>query len=168
MQAFVDRFRSNASRASMVQSRIKALGRMECVAEILEDPSLRFAFPAPEPLSAPVLQLVDVGFHYPGKPELFSKVNLGLDMESRVALVGPNGIGKSTLLKVVLGDLENTSGNVSRASRLRMGRFTQHHIDQLDLSLTALESFQKQCTRLVGRTGVVARCRRWRRRSAVI
>ena len=144
MQAFVDRFRSNASRASMVQSRIKALGRMECVAEILDDPSLRFAFPAPEPLSAPVLQLVDVSFGYPEKPELFSKVNLGLDMESRVALVGPNGIGKSTLLKVILGDLEASSGNVSRSSRLRLGRFSQHHVDQLDLELTALESFQKE------------------------
>jgi len=127
-----------------VQSRIKAMGRMECVAEILEDPSLRFAFPAPEPLSAPVLQLVDVGFGYDGKPDLFSKVNLGLDMQSRVALVGPNGIGKSTLLKVILDELEPKTGNCSRASRLRMGRFTQHHVDQLDLNLTALESFQKQ------------------------
>ena len=145
MQAFVDRFRGNAKRASMVQSRVKALGRMECVAEILEDPSLRFAFPAPEVLSAPVLQLVDVAFGYQqDKPPLFSKVNLGLDMESRVALVGPNGIGKSTLLKVILGDLEPGSGQVSRAGRLRMGRFSQHHVDQLDLSLTALESFQKQ------------------------
>ena len=144
MQSFIDRFRSSANRAAMVQSRIKAMGRMECVAEILDDPSLRFAFPSPEPLSAPVLQLVDVGFGYPGKPQLFSKVNLGLDMSSRVALVSPNGIGKSTLLKIILGDLEESAGNVSRASKCRMGRFSQHHIDQLDLSLTALESFQKQ------------------------
>ena len=144
MQAFIDRFRSSANRASMVQSRIKAMGRMECVAEILEDPSLRFAFPAPEPLSPPVLQLVDVAFHYENKPNLFTKVNLGLDMESRVALVGPNGIGKSTLLKIILGDLEQSDGSVSRAPRLRMGRFSQHHVDQLDLNLTALESFQKQ------------------------
>jgi len=145
MEAFIAKFRSNASRASMVQSRIKALGRMECVAEILEDPSLRFKFPAPEPLSPPILQLVDVGFRYgEGQPELFRRVNLGLDMQSRVALVGPNGIGKSTLLKVILGDLEATSGQCSRHGRLRMGRFTQHHVDQLDLSLTALESFQRQ------------------------
>ena len=91
-----------------------------------------------------MLQLVDVAFRYPEQPELFSKVDLGLGMESRVALVGPNGLGKSTLLKVLLGDLEPTKGQVSRASRLRMGRFSQHHVDQLDLSLTALESFQKQ------------------------
>ena len=74
---------------------------------------------------------------------LISKVSLGLDMTSRVALVGPNGVGKSTLLKVVMGDLEPTVGGVTRHGRLRMGRFTQHHVDQLDLSLTALEAFQK-------------------------
>jgi len=99
MQSFINKFRASANRAAMVQSRIKAMNRMECVAEILEDPSLRFAFPPPEPISSPVLQVVDVAFSYPGKPALFSRVNLGLDMSSRVALVGPNGIGKSTLLK---------------------------------------------------------------------
>ncbi|EOD29834.1 hypothetical protein EMIHUDRAFT_456686, partial [Emiliania huxleyi CCMP1516] len=144
MQSFINKFRASANRAAMVQSRIKAMNRMECVAEILEDPSLRFAFPPPEPISSPVLQVVDVAFSYPGKPALFSRVNLGLDMSSRVALVGPNGIGKSTLLKVIIGDLEPSRGSVTRAARLRMGRFSQHHVDQLDLSLTALEAFQRQ------------------------
>ncbi|EOD18656.1 hypothetical protein EMIHUDRAFT_430796 [Emiliania huxleyi CCMP1516] len=144
MQSFISKFRASANRAAMVQSRIKAMNRMECVAEILEDPSLRFAFPPPEPISSPVLQVVDVAFSYPGKPALFSRVNLGLDMSSRVALVGPNGIGKSTLLKVIIGDLEPSRGSVTRAARLRMGRFSQHHVDQLDLSLTALEAFQRQ------------------------
>jgi len=87
---------------------------------------------------------VDVAGGYDATGPLFTRVNLGLDMQSRVSLVGPNGIGKSTLLKIILGDLEPISGNVSRASRLRMGRFSQHHIDQLDLSLTALEAFQRQ------------------------
>jgi len=91
-----------------------------------------------------VLQLIDVAGGYPGKPRLFSRVDLGLDMSSRVALVGPNGIGKSTLLKIILGELEAQAGNVTRASRLRMGRFSQHHVDQLDLNLTALESFQRR------------------------
>jgi len=144
MQSFINKFRASANRAAMVQSRIKAMNRMECVAEILEDPSLRFAFPPPEPVSSPVLQVVDVAFSYPGQPALFSRVNLGLDMSSRVALVGPNGIGKSTLLKVIIGDLEPSRGSVTRAARLRMGRFSQHHVDQLDLSLTALEAFQRQ------------------------
>ena len=101
MQAFVDKFRSNAKRAAMVQSRIKAIARMEVVAETLADPTLCFDFPPPEPLSGlPILQLADVGFNYPGQPNLFKNVNLGVDLNSRVALVGPNGIGKSTLLKL--------------------------------------------------------------------
>uniref|UniRef100_A0A7S3AUG8 ABC transporter domain-containing protein n=1 Tax=Haptolina ericina TaxID=156174 RepID=A0A7S3AUG8_9EUKA len=144
MQQFVDKFRANANRAKMVQSRIKALSKMENVAEILADPSLTFNFPSPEPLSAPILQLTDVTFGYPGRDPLFRQVNLGIDMTSRVSLVGPNGVGKSTLLKVILGDLEATSGHVSRSSRLRMGRFSQHHVDQLELDLTPLEAFAKQ------------------------
>ena len=64
-------------------------------------------------------------------------------MNSRASLVGPNGVGKSTLLKVILGELEATSGHVTRNARLRMGRFSQHHVDQLDLDKTPLEAFQK-------------------------
>jgi len=143
MEAFISKFRSNASRAAMVQSRIKALGRMEAVSEVLNDPSLCFAFPSPEPLSTPILQLVDAGFGY-GDEQLFSQVHLGLDMQSRVALVGKNGVGKTTLLKIILGELEPQTGAVHRNGRLRIGRFSQHHIDQLDLRLTALESFVKQ------------------------
>ena len=129
---------------AMVQSRIKAIARMEVVAETLADPTLCFDFPPPEPLSGlPILQLADVGFNYPGQPNLFKNVNLGVDLNSRVALVGPNGIGKSTLLKLVLGDLEPVAGAVHRHGKLRLGRFSQHHVDQLDLSLTALEHFSR-------------------------
>jgi len=126
----------------MVQSRVKALAKMENVAEILADPSLTFNFPSPEPLSTPILALNDVSFGYPGRPPLFKQVNLGLDMNSRVSLVGPNGVGKSTLLKVILGELEASAGHVSTNGRLRMGRFSQHHVDQLDLDRTPLEAFQ--------------------------
>ncbi|KAJ1639294.1 P-loop containing nucleoside triphosphate hydrolase protein [Pavlovales sp. CCMP2436] len=143
-QAFIDRFRSNAKRASMVQSRIKSLGRMELLAEVFEDPTLQFDFPSPEPLQPPVLGMTDCSFQYPGdKPNIFTNVNLGIDLETRLAVVGPNGAGKSTLLKVILGDLEPTSGEVHRSGKLRLGRFSQHHVDQLDLSLSALEAFQK-------------------------
>ena len=85
MESFIQRFRASANRAAMVQSRIKALGRMESLAEILEDPTLRFSFPDPEPLSPPVLQLANVGFHYEGQAPLFSKVLLGPDWSSRAA-----------------------------------------------------------------------------------
>mmetsp|Transcript_47354 Transcript_47354/g.108960 ORF Transcript_47354/g.108960 Transcript_47354/m.108960 type:complete len:258 (-) Transcript_47354:97-870(-) len=128
----------------MVQSRIKSLGRMELLAEVFEDPTLQFDFPSPEPLQPPVLGMTDCSFQYPGdKPNIFTNVNLGIDLETRLAVVGPNGAGKSTLLKVILGDLEPTSGEVHRSGKLRLGRFSQHHVDQLDLSLSALEAFQK-------------------------
>ena len=72
------------------------------------------------------MQINNVAFGYrEGEPPLFTKVNLNLDMSSRVALVGPNGVGKSTLLKVVMGELEPKVGTVTRHGRLRMGRFTQ-------------------------------------------
>ena len=139
LESFNQRFRASANRAAMVQSRIKALGRMESLAEILEDPTLRFSFPDPEPLSPPVLQLANVGFHYEGQAALFSKVHLGLDMSSRVALVGPNGVGKSTLLKIITGELEPTVGSVTRHGRLRMGRFTQVCTLECRLSATFWE-----------------------------
>jgi ATP-binding cassette subfamily F protein 3 len=143
-QAFIDKFRSNAKRAAMVQSRIKALGRMEVMTEVLGDPSLQFQFQSPEPLQPPVIAITDCSFTYVhGKQNIFTTVNLGIDLESRVAVVGPNGAGKSTLLKVIFGELEPTSGEVRRSSKLRLGRFSQHHVDQLDLSLSALEAFQR-------------------------
>lgn len=143
-QAFIDKFRANAKRASMVQSRVKALGRMAVLSEVLEDPSLQFHFPSPEPLAPPVLQVSDGSFAYaPGQPNIFTEVNLGIDLESRIALVGPNGAGKSTLLKVIYGELEPSSGDVRRSGKLRLGRFAQHHVDGLDLSLTPLEALQR-------------------------
>jgi ATP-binding cassette subfamily F protein 3 len=143
-QAFIDKFRCNAKRASMVQSRIKMLGRMEVMADVLSDPSLQFHFPSPEPLQPPVIGVTDCSFAYaPDKPNIFTNVNFGLDLESRIAVVGPNGAGKSTLLKVIFGDLEPTSGEVRRSGKVRIGKFSQHHVDQLDLSLSALEAFQR-------------------------
>ncbi|KAG8465652.1 hypothetical protein KFE25_002959 [Diacronema lutheri] len=143
-QAFIDKFRANAKRASMVQSRIKMLGKMEVMADVLTDPSLQFHFPSPEPLLPPVLALNECTFAYaPDKPSIFHNVNMGLDLESRVAVVGPNGAGKSTLLKTIFGELEPTSGEVRRSPKLRLGRFSQHHVDQLDMSLSALEAFQR-------------------------
>jgi len=142
MQKFIDRFRYNASRAAMAQSRIKKLERMQLVSEIVEDGAVRLQFPEPEQLSPPILQQIDVSFSY-GKdsPLIFKNLNLGLDMSSRVALVGPNGSGKSTLLKLLAGELEPTSGQVIRNGKLRFARFSQHFVDQLDLNLSPLEYF---------------------------
>ncbi|KAH7287997.1 hypothetical protein KP509_31G006600 [Ceratopteris richardii] len=139
MQAFIDKFRYNAKRASLVQSRIKALERVGHVDAIVSDPDYKFEFPTPEDRpSAPIISFSDASFGYPGGPLLFKNLNFGIDLDSRLAMVGPNGIGKSTLLKLISGELEPSSGTVFRSAKVRMAVFSQHHVDGLDLSATPL------------------------------
>lgn len=139
MQAFIDKFRYNAKRASLVQSRIKALDRLGHVDAIINDPDYTFEFPTPEDRpSAPIISFSDASFGYPGGPILFKNLNFGIDLDSRLAMVGPNGIGKSTLLKLISGELEPSSGTVFRSAKVRMAVFSQHHVDGLDLSSTPL------------------------------
>lgn len=141
MQSFIDKFRYNAKRASLVQSRIKVLQKMEIVEEIIEDPSCIFIFPTPDKLRPPLLKIEDGLFGYNEKFLLLKNLNFGIDMESRVAIVGANGVGKSTFLKLLMGELHLLEGSQFRHSRLRVSLFTQHHIDQLDLVLSPLEQF---------------------------
>jgi len=89
VQTFIDRFRYNAKRASLVQSRLKMLAKMEVVPAVLEDPSFSFSFPSPDLLNPPIISFSDVTFGYPGRGILFTELNFGLDMDSRVALVRP-------------------------------------------------------------------------------
>ncbi len=86
MQAFIDRFRYNANRAALVQSRLKAMERMHTLEEIIEDPKWRFQFPEPEPLGRPVLQVVDVGFGYDATKPLFKHVDFGVDTDRCVCV----------------------------------------------------------------------------------
>ncbi|KAE8717157.1 ABC transporter F family member 3 [Hibiscus syriacus] len=139
MQAFIDKFRYNAKRASLVQSRIKALERMEHVDEIVNDPDYKFEFPTPDDRPGPpIISFSDASFGYPGGPILFKNLNFGIDLDSRIAMVGPNGIGKSTILKLIAGELQPTSGTVFRSAKVRIAVFSQHHVDGLDLSSNPL------------------------------
>jgi ATP-binding cassette subfamily F protein 3 len=101
VQKFIDKFRYNAKRASMVQSRIKRLQRMDVIEEVISDPTCVFIFPNPEKLSPPMLRLDEAVISYDGTKIIIDKVNFNIDQETRVALVGPNGAGKSTLLKAL-------------------------------------------------------------------
>lgn len=168
VQKFVDRFRSNAKRASMAQSRIKLLKKMDEDRVVMpgEEDEFAFSFPEPGALTAShsVVQLSDVSFGYSrqntqtqdstgdltsvdGKANgteaitkmLFEHLDFRVDMDSRIALVGPNGAGKSTIIKLLLGDNSPLSGNVKHSPKLRLGYFSQHHIDQLILWRTPLE-----------------------------
>ncbi|CAN1299803.1 ABC transporter F family member 3 [Linum perenne] len=139
MQTFIDKFRYNAKRASLVQSRIKALDRIGHVDEVVNDPDYKFEFPTPDDRPGPpIISFNDASFGYPGGPLLFRNLNFGIDLDSRVAMVGPNGIGKSTILKLISGDLEPSSGTIFHSAKVRIAVFSQHHVDGLDLSSNPL------------------------------
>ncbi|KAL7581299.1 hypothetical protein ACA910_006064 [Epithemia clementina (nom. ined.)] len=147
MMEFIDKFRANAKRATMVQSRIKAVEKMDAEApEPVEMESIwRFSIPSSSPLGPPIIAVNDVSFDYnpDGKPEseyLLQKVNFGVTLTSRIAILGANGQGKSTLLKLIMGLLRPISGTVSINSGLRIAYFTQHAGDNFDLKLSALEN----------------------------
>lgn len=115
----------------------------ELTAPEIETGQFRFTFPDPGMPLGPneCVQFRDVRFEYDGEDAktLFSGLSMPFDLTTRIALVGRNGAGKSTLMKLITGALEPTSGNVFRSGKLRVAYVTQHHVDQLDLSMTALE-----------------------------
>lgn len=108
-----------------------------------KDYVVKFKFPEPNDLAPPILGLKNVSFKYDGQNYLFKNLEFGIDMTSRVAIVGPNGVGKSTLLKLLLGDIEPTSGELIKNRFLKIGRYDQHSADQFDLKLTPVEHLQK-------------------------
>ncbi len=130
MQAFVDRFRAKATKARQAQSRLKALERLPVMESVVEEHATRFAFPEPAQLAPPILQLERVDAGYDGRPVL-RNVSLRLDMEDRVALLGANGNGKSTLAKLLAGRMEPITGRMQRSAKLRVGYFAQHQAEEL-------------------------------------
>ena len=143
LQAFVDRFRAKASKASQAQSRLKMLSKMEPISAALEDPTVIFKLPEPEELSPPIITLDNVNVGYePGKPVL-RKLNLRIDMEDRIAFLGANGNGKSTLAKLLAGALSTDGGKLFKAGKLRIGYFAQDQEDMLDANRTPIQHLQE-------------------------
>lgn len=163
LQAFVDRWRYNAKRASLAQSRLKALEKLPDLQPVVVDPPVVLKFPECEKLSPPVLQLDEVIFYYEKGKVVLNKVSLSANQESRIALVGENGQGKTTLLKLLLGDLEPVSGLKFSHRNLKIGYFSQHHVDQLGSEQTPLEllaskfpgQHEEEYRRQLGRYGVI-------------
>lgn len=157
MQAFVDKFRYNAKRASLVQSRIKAINKLqsnngETLSEDERDVlKYNFLFPIPDDISTvssgSQISFNDVSFKYnPKDPLFFQKLSFGIGCGTKIVLVGSNGIGKSTLLNLISGNLHETAGHIYRNPKLRIAVFSQHHVDGVDLSLTPLQYMMADCT----------------------
>ncbi|KAG7858032.1 hypothetical protein KL919_003290 [Ogataea angusta] len=138
LQAFIDKFRYNAAKSSEAQSRIKKLEKLPVLEPPQEEKQITFKFPEPDKIQPPILQLSGVSFGYDPEKLLLSDVDLDVQLDSRIALVGANGCGKTTLLKILMGDNTPLQGSVTRNSRLRIGYFAQHHVDQMDLNLSAV------------------------------
>ncbi|MGD1878611.1 MAG: ABC-F family ATP-binding cassette domain-containing protein [Kiloniellaceae bacterium] len=138
IQAFVDRFRYKASKARQAQSRLKALARMEPIAAVMEDRTTSFDFQQPTPLSPPLLNLENASVGYEAGKPILSHLNLRLDMDDRVALLGANGNGKATLSKLLAGRLKPMEGRMARSGKLKIGYFAQDQAEELDLTSTPL------------------------------
>ncbi|HET8709768.1 MAG TPA: ATP-binding cassette domain-containing protein, partial [Spongiibacteraceae bacterium] len=133
VQSFIDRFRAKATKAKQAQSRIKELERMEMLVPAHVDSPFDFAFPKPDRFSDPLLNLSQATLGYTGKPLLHS-VNLSIHPGSRIGLLGANGAGKSTLLKSLAGALPLLDGERIEGEHLKLGYFTQHQLEALDLN----------------------------------
>ena len=145
MQEFVDKFRFNAKRASLVQSRIKAIEREVLVEAVETEKEFSFNFDDSGQLGRPIISIEGVTFGYhKEKGALFEDVHLNIDQQSRVALVGPNGAGKSTLLNLIQAKLVPWDGIIRVNPSLRVAVFTQHHIDSFDLMKSPLENMCKK------------------------
>ena len=143
LQSFVDRFRAKASKAKQAQSRIKMLEKMEPIAAGVENSVAAFDFPTPEELSPPILRLEDTSVGYDGLP-ILRDLNLRIDQSDRIALLGANGQGKSTLSKLLANRLIPLDGNLVRSSKLKIGYFAQHQVDELHLDETPLQHITRE------------------------
>jgi ATP-binding cassette subfamily F protein 3 len=138
MQAFVDRFRASATKARQAQSRLKMIARLEDVVPAVEDDVAPFLLPSPErPLAPPLVRLEGVSVGYDGPPVL-QRLNLRLDVDDRIGLLGVNGSGKTTFARMIAGSLPTCGGHVHRDRRMKVGWFHQHQIEAMDPEDTPL------------------------------
>ncbi|MDB5570368.1 MAG: transporter related, partial [Hyphomicrobiales bacterium] len=133
LQAFVDRFRAKASKARQAQSRLRMLEKMEPIEAIVDTDVQPFNFPSPaKPLAPPIVAMEGVSVGYDGRTVL-SRLSLNISNDDRIGLLGSNGNGKSTFAKLVAGRLDPMGGELRRSSRMEVGFFAQHQIDDLDV-----------------------------------
>ena len=135
MQAFVDRFRYKASKARQAQSRLKAIAKLQPIAGISNERVAPFRLGEPEELSPPLLALDRISAGYDGRT-ILSHLELRIDPDDRIALLGANGNGKSTFAKLISSRIKPMSGTLTKARRLRIGYFAQHQLDEMSGDIT--------------------------------
>jgi ATP-binding cassette, subfamily F, member 3 len=144
LQKFIDRFRAKASKATQAQSRIKRLAKLEPIAETVEERVAPFTLPSPaRPLAPPLIQLENASVGY-DKTTVLRNLNLRLDVDDRIGLLGVNGAGKSTFAKMIAGALPLQAGVMKRENRIKVGWFHQHQIEALDPDDTPLDIIRRE------------------------
>ena len=142
LQSYVDRFRYKADKARQAQSRLKAIARLEPITRPQEAALRRFSFPTPEELSPPILR-IENGIAGYGETTVLSRLDLRIDQDDRIALLGQNGQGKSTLAKLISGRLTPLAGQLVQSSKLRIGYFAQHQVDELYVDETPIDHVRR-------------------------
>ena len=166
MMAFVDRFRYKASKARQAQSRLKALSKLEPIAELIEDRVAPFFFPNPEKAIAPPLVKWDkVSVGYAENKPVLRNITLRLDPDDRIALLGSNGNGKSTFAKLLCGKLQPMAGEMKYPQRLTVGYFAQHQLDEISPERTPYSYFSELMPDAAGIEAPRQARRLWLRRS---
>src|SRR5947208_1903300 len=161
LQAFVNRFKAKASKARQAQSRVKMLERMKPIAALVTQDVREISFPAPEKmLSPPIIAVDDVSVGYDPKKPVLNRVTLRIDNDDRIALLGANGNGKSTLVKLLANRLAAFSGTITRAEKISIAYFAQHQLDELSEDGSPYDHVRKLMsdapeTKVRGRTGAI-------------
>jgi ATP-binding cassette subfamily F protein 3 len=161
LQAFVDRFKAKASKARQAQSRVKMLEKMKPIAALVRQDVREITFPAPEKmLSPPIIAVDGVSVGYDPKNPVLNRVTLRIDNDDRIALLGSNGNGKSTLVKLLANRLVPFSGKITRADKISIAYFAQHQLDELNEDGSPYDHVRKLMpdapeTKVRGRTGAI-------------
>lgn len=143
LQEYVAKNSARASTAKQAQSRLKILAKMKPIAAMAEDPSLSFDFPDPDELRPPLitLDMASVGY---GETPILKRLNLRIDPEDRIALLGRNGNGKTTLARLLAAQLAPMDGDMNAAGKMKVGYFTQYQVEELSTDDTPLEHMTRQ------------------------
>ncbi|MEQ5828740.1 ABC-F family ATP-binding cassette domain-containing protein [Sulfitobacter sp. NFXS29] len=139
MQSFVDRFKAKASKAKQAQSRLKMIEKMDMITAPEDVARKVFTFPEPEELSPPIINIENGSVGYSDDNPVLTRLNLRIDQDDRIALLGKNGQGKSTLAKLLSDRLPLMAGRQVNSSKLRVGFFAQHQVDELIVEETPLQ-----------------------------